>query len=120
MKYLNLIHFSFIDFEIPCRCIVLSGITSSIITSFRIETTLSGLILKNTIFCMNSTITKTVVYFLYGDKFLFESDGHHISVTLKLPEIGKNKVIFQYNVGGFFGFMNYSSSEKGILNLELD
>lgn len=55
-----------------------------------------------------------------GDKFLFDSDGHHVSISLELLEVNKKQAVFQYINGGFFGFMNYSSSETGALNLDLN
>ena len=55
-----------------------------------------------------------------GEKFLFDSDGHHISTSLKLLEINKNQVVFEYSTRSFMGFASYSSNETGILNLELD
>ncbi len=54
-----------------------------------------------------------------GEKFLFDSDGHHVSVFLELLEINKEQAVFEYTNSGFFGYMNYSSTEKGMLNLEL-
>jgi hypothetical protein len=54
-----------------------------------------------------------------GEKFLFDSDGHHISVSMKLLEINKDQVVFEYIKSGFFGYMNYSSKETGVFYLEL-
>jgi len=56
-----------------------------------------------------------------GDKFKLFSDGHHLSTYLKLLNFNKRQVVFEYTENSFFGFMNYSSTETGILkwNLEL-
>jgi len=54
-----------------------------------------------------------------GEQFLFDSDGHHISISLELLEINKDQAVFEYIKGGFFGFANYSSKETGKLYLEL-
>ena len=54
-----------------------------------------------------------------GEQFLFDSDGHHISISLELVEINKDQVVFEYIKSGFFGYMNYSSKETGMLYLYL-
>ena len=54
-----------------------------------------------------------------GDGFLFDADGHHTSTSLRLLEINKEQVVFEYTNEGFFGYLGYQSTEIGILNLEL-
>ena len=54
------------------------------------------------------------------DKFLFYSDRHHISTSLRLVEINKERVVFEYTNNSFLGFSNSSSTEKGTFNLALD
>ncbi|GEM_PF-1398324 len=65
-------------------------------------------------------VTSGVKIIKTGDKFLFDSDGHHISTSLKLIEINKKQAVFEYTNSGFFGYMNYSSKKIGNLNLELN
>jgi len=36
-----------------------------------------------------------------GEQFLFDSDGHHISISLELLEINKDQAVFEYIKGGF-------------------
>jgi hypothetical protein len=55
-----------------------------------------------------------------GDEFLFDSDGVHVSTSLKLLEINKEQVVFEYTKSSLFGFQAYSSTKKGILYWELD
>lgn len=55
-----------------------------------------------------------------GDNFSFFSDGHHVSASLDLLEINKKHAVFEYTNRGTFVFANYSSSETGILNLDLN
>ena len=51
------------------------------------------------------------------DKFLFFSDGHHVFTYLKLLEINKEQVVFEYTIRFLFGT---TSTEKGIINWGLD
>jgi len=51
------------------------------------------------------------------DKFLFFSDGHHVFEYLKLLEINKEQVVFEYTIRFLFGT---TSTEKGIINWGLD
>lgn len=47
-----------------------------------------------------------------GEKFLFDSDRYHVSAFLELLEINKEQAVFEFTNSDFFGFMNYSSTEK--------
>jgi hypothetical protein len=52
------------------------------------------------------------------DKFLFFSDGHHVFEYLKLLEINKEQVVFEYTNKFLWG--TTTLTKKGILNWELD
>ena len=52
------------------------------------------------------------------DKFLFFSDGHHVFEYLKLLEINKEQVVFEYTNKFLWGTTILTT--KGILNWELD
>jgi len=52
------------------------------------------------------------------DKFLFFSDGHHVFTYLKLLEINKEQVVFEYTNKFLWGTTILTT--KGILNWELD
>ena len=49
------------------------------------------------------------------DKFLFFSDGHHVFEYLKLLEINKEQVVFEYTNKFLWG--TTTLTKKGILNL---